>query len=194
MGEFQSFIGVDFWTAFFVLLNTIVLFLVLKKFLYKPVMRMIESRQKEIDDMYSQADDSRQNAQALKTEYEQKLAEAKQTGEDIVKEAVARGQRREEEILQKAAVDAAAMRDKAQMDIAMEKKKALNDAKNEISGLAIAIAEKVVGREINAQDQNQLVEQFIEFGIIARAQRGERDFIISCGSAEIAALLVNHTY
>ncbi len=162
MGEFQSFIGVDFWTAFFVLLNTIVLFLVLKKFLYKPVMRMIESRQKEIDDMYSQADDSRQNAQALKTEYEQKLAEAKQTGEDIVKEAVARGQRREEEILQKAAVDAAAMRDKAQMDIAMEKKKALNDAKNEISGLAIAIAEKVVGREINAQDQNQLVEQFID--------------------------------
>ena len=162
MGEFQSFIGVDFWTAFFVLLNTIVLFLVLKKFLYKPVIRMIESRQKEIDDMYSQADDSRQNAQALKTEYEQKLAEAKQTGEDIVKEAVARGQRREEEILQKAAVDAAAMRDKAQMDIAMEKKKALNDAKNEISGLAIAIAEKVVGREINAQDQNQLVEQFID--------------------------------
>lgn len=162
MGEFQSFIGVDFWTAFFVLLNTIALFLVLKKFLYKPVMRMIESRQKEIDDMYDKAGSAQQSAEALKGEYEQKLAQAKQAGEDIVKEAVARGQRREEEILHKAEVDAAAIKDKAAMDIAMEKKKAINDAKNEISGLAMAIAEKVVGRELNAQDQNQLVEHFID--------------------------------
>ncbi|MBQ2996235.1 MAG: ATP synthase F0 subunit B, partial [Oscillibacter sp.] len=57
---------------------------------------------------------------------------------------------------------AAAIRAKAAADIAQEKKKALNDAKNEISDLALAIAEKVVGRELNREDQTKLVDKFID--------------------------------
>jgi len=52
--------------------------------------------------------------------------------------------------------------DKASKDIAMEKKKAINDAKNEISGLAMAIAGKVVERELNEQDQKGLIDSFID--------------------------------
>ena len=161
MEGFQSFIGVDFWTALFTLLNFLAVLLVGKKFLWGPVMKMIQDRQKEIDDMYSDADNARVSAKAMEDEYKQKLSAAMETGERIVKDATARGQAKEEEILRQANAEASAMLSKAAADIAMEKKKAINDAKDEISGMAMAIAEKVVGRELTAADQSQLIDAFI---------------------------------
>ena len=162
MPEFQSFIGVDPWTALFTLLNFLLVFFVGKKFLWKPVMQMIQDRQKEIDDMYTEADASRNNAKALEQEYKEKLSAATETGERIVKEAVARGQSREDEIIRNANQEASSILEKASRDIAQEKKKAINDAKNEISGLAVAIAGKVMERQINENDQKQLIDRFID--------------------------------
>ena len=159
---FESFLGVNPWTALFILLNTLTIYFVAKKFLFVPVMKMIEDRQQEIDDMYSSAGQAQAEAKALQTEYQQKLNQAQITSERIVKEAVARGQRREEEILRKANEEASAMMDKASADIEMEKKKAINDAKNEISGLAMAIAGKVVERELKEADQSSLIDRFID--------------------------------
>ena len=162
MEGFQSFIGVDFWTALFTLLNFLAVFFVGKHFLWGPVTKMIQDRQKEIDDMYSEADTVRTNAQAMEAEYRQKLQEAQTTGDRIVREAVARGQAREEEILRQASREAGAMMDKAAADIAMEKKKAINEAKDEIAGIAMEIAGKVVGRQLTDADQAQLVDRFID--------------------------------
>lgn len=159
---FESFIGINFWTALFVLGNTLLLLYVATKFLFVPVKNMIDSRQKEIDDMYAEAGSAKEQAQAMQEEYQQKLATAQQTSERIVKEAVARGQSREEEIIRKANEEAAAIMDKASADIAMEKKKAINDAKDEIAGLSMAIASKVVARELNAADQKDLIDRFID--------------------------------
>ena len=161
MEGFQSFIGVDFWTALFTLLNFLAVLLVGKKFLWGPVMKMIQDRQQEIDDMYSEADSARVSAKAMEEEYKQKLSAAMETGERIVKDATARGQAKEEEILRQANAEASAMLSKAAADIAMEKKKAINDAKDEISGMAMAIAVKVVARELTAADQSKLVDEFI---------------------------------
>jgi len=158
---FESFLGVNPWTALFTLLNTLTIFFVARKFLFGPVTKIIDDRQKEIDDMYADADSARSSAKAMEEEYKEKLSAAMETGDRIVKEAVARGQSREEEILRQANAEASQMLNKAAADIAMEKKKAINDAKDEISGMAIAIAEKVVGRELNAADQAQLVDNFI---------------------------------
>ena len=157
-----EFLNINFFTALFTLINTVALFLVLKKFLWGPVMKMIEDRQKEIDDMYVDADGAKKRAQQAQTEYEQKLAEARQTGERIVKEATARGQIRQEEILRAANEEADAVRKKAEADIAREKKKAINDAKTEIADIALEIAGKVVGRSLSEQDQKDLVNGFIE--------------------------------
>ena len=159
---FESFLGVNPWTALFILLNTLTIFFVAKKFLFGPVMKIIAERQQEIDDMYADAGAARQQAAALQEEYRQKLSAAQATSERLVKEAMARGQAREEEIIRKANADAAAIMDKASADIATEKKKALNDAKDEISGLAMAIAGKVVGRELNEADQSKLIDSFID--------------------------------
>ena len=158
---FESFLGVNPWTALFILLNTLLIYFVAKKKLFVPVMKMIEDRQKEIDNLYQDAQDAQTQAKAMEAEYQQKLSVATQTSEQLVKEAVARGQAREEEILRQANLEADAILTKAAADIAMEKKKAINDAKDEISGIAMAIAEKVVGRELNAADQANLVESFI---------------------------------
>ena len=157
-----EFLNINFFTALFTLANTIALFFVLKKFLFHPVMKIIDDRQKEIDDMYVDADNAKAAAQNLEAEYRQKLEVASQTGERLVKEAVARGQKREEEILAAANAEADAIRAKASADIAQEKKKALNDAKDEISDLALSIAGKVVGRTLTDQDHLRLVDSFID--------------------------------
>lgn len=161
MGYFESFIGVNFWTALFTLLNFLVLFFVAKKYLIGPILKIIQDRQQEIDDLYADAGNAKADAQAMQAEYRQKLDAAHATSEQIVRDAVIRGQTKEEEILRQANAQADAIRSKAAADIAQEKKKAVNDAKNEISGIAIAIAEKVVARELNHADQQDLVDAFI---------------------------------
>jgi len=161
VGQFESFIGVNFWTALFVLLNTLTIFFVAKKFLFKPVQKIITDRQNEIDGMYADAGKAKADAEAMAKDYQQKLSEAQATSDRLVKEAVVRGQNREEEIVRQANAEASAIISKATADAALEKKKAVNEAKNEISEMAMAIAEKVVGRELNSQDQAVLVDNFI---------------------------------
>ncbi len=162
MGQFEAIIGVNPWTALFVLLNTLTIFFVGKKFLYGPVSKMIEDRQKEIDDLYADANAAKEGAMALEAEYKDKLSSAAATGDRMVKEAVALGQARQEEILLEANRQAAAIKEKASADIAQEKKKAINEAKDEISEMAMAIAGKVVGRALDNAAQSALVDSFIE--------------------------------
>ena len=162
MGQFEAFVGVNFWTALFVLLNTLTIYFVAKKFLFKPVMKIIHDRQQEIDDMYAQAQSAQDSAKALEEEYQMKLETAQQTSDRLVKEAVTRGKNREEEIIRQANREADAIREKASADIAREKKQAVNDAKNEISSLAMEIAGKVVGQSLDAARQEQLVDSFLE--------------------------------
>lgn len=162
MDQFEAFLGVNPWTALFTLLNFLLVLYVGKRFLYGPVMKMIQDRQNEIDDMYAKADAAKTDAAKLRDTYQQQLSQAQSESDRIVKEATLRAQNREEEILRKAAADAEAIRDKAIADIAQEKKKAVNDAKNEISGLAMAIAGKVVERELTQADQSALIDRFIQ--------------------------------
>ena len=161
MDRFYDFVGVNFWDALFILANTLLIFFVARKFLFGPVMKIITDRQKEIDDMYDAAGKAKASADALESEYRQKLSAAAETSERLVKEATDRGRSREEEIIRQANREASAILEKAAADIAQEKKKAINDAKDEISEMAMAIAGKVVGRVLNDADQASLVDHFI---------------------------------
>ena len=162
MDQFEAFLGVNPWTALFTLLNFLLVLYVGKRDLYGPVMKMIQDRQKEIDDMYAKADEAKSDAAKLRDTYQQQLSQAQPESHRIVREAPLRAQNREEEILRKASAEADAIRDNAIADIAQEKKKAVNDAKNEISGLAMAIAGKVVERELTDDDQSALIDRFIQ--------------------------------
>ena len=161
MGYFEELIGVNLWTALFTLLNTIVVIVVGTKFLFKPVMKMIQSRQQEIDAMYADAEAAKAKADAMEAEYKTRLETAQQTGDNLVKEAMNRGKNREEEIIRQANREADAIREKAAADIARDKKKALNDAKDEISAIALEIAGKVVGESMDGEKQQKLVDKFL---------------------------------
>lgn len=161
MTGFESFVGIDPWTALFTFCNMMITFAVLKKFLFKPVKKMIDDRQTEIDTMYADADAAKQKAAALEQEYQQHLQSIRDERDTLLREATARAQKREEEIVGEARAEAAALRAAAEADIAQERKKAVNDLKNEIGGIAVDIAGKVVEREINETDHKALIDEFI---------------------------------
>lgn len=161
MGQFESFIGVNFWTALFVLLNTLAIFFAAKKLLFKPVRKIIADRQAEIDGMYSDAERAKCEADELAADYRRKLGDAQKTSERMVREATERAQRQADEIEQDARDQAQIILTRAAIDADAERNKALNDAKDEISSIAVAIAEKVLERELTDRDQAVLVDHFI---------------------------------
>ena len=156
-----EFLNINFFTALFTLVNTVTLFLVLKKFLFKPVMKMIADRQQEIDDMYAEAERSREDGAAMKADYEERLGHAKEESEEILKNAVRRAQLREEEILREANDKAARVMKRAEEQVEMEKKRAINEVKDEVSDMAIGIASAVLERDISREEHETLIDEFI---------------------------------
>ena len=161
LNKFEDFVGVNFWTMLFALANLLILYLFLKKILFKPVKNMIDSRQKEIDDMYSDAENSKTESEKMKAEYEQKLAKASEESEEILKNAVRRAQLREEEILREASDKAARTLERASEQVELEKKRAINEVKDEVSSMAINIAAAVIERDIKKDEHEKLIDEFI---------------------------------
>lgn len=159
---FESFVGVNFWTCLFTFANLVILYLFLKKLLFKPVKDMIDSRQKEIDDLYADANQSKSDAQQLKTEYEARLAAANAESEEILKVANWKAQLRQEQILKEARDQAAQTLRRADEQIEMEKKRAMNEIKDDVSVMAVDIASAVLARNIKREEQSELIDSFIE--------------------------------
>ena len=158
---FEVFVGVNFWTMIFAWCNLLILYFFLRKLLFKPVKNMIDSRQKEIDDMYSDAEKLRADAAVMKSDYEEQLAHAKEESEEILKNAVRRAQLREEEILIEANGKASRVMKRAEEQVEMEKKRAINEVKNEVSDMAIGIASAVIERDISREEHEALIDEFI---------------------------------
>lgn len=161
MEGFENFIGFNPWTALFTLFNFILVFLILRKFLFKPVKKMIDERQKEIDDLYADAEEKRAEADRLRLQYEERIGTAKAEAAEIIRTAGKEARRESDGIILDARYEASRIREKAENDIALEKKRAMNEMKDEISGIAVEIAEKLMAREITAADQSALVDEFI---------------------------------
>lgn len=159
--KFEAFVGVNPWTMLFAWLNLLILYLFLKKLAFGPLKKMIDSRQKEIDDIYSEAEISRTDAENMKAEYEKKLSAASDESEAILKDAQRRALLREEEILKEANDEAARALKRAEEQIELEKKNALNQVKNEVSEMAISIASAVIERDVKAEEHSDLIDDFI---------------------------------
>ena len=158
----EPFISLNIWTSIFTLCNLLIVFLIMKKFLFKPVKKMIDDRQKEIDDQYADAEQSKADAAALKEQYETRLSEANAEKEAILKDAYRKAQLRDEEMLRQAQEQAAATLRRADEQIALEKKRAMNDIKDEVSVMAVDIASAVLARDIKKSEHAELIDSFIE--------------------------------
>ncbi len=158
---YMPFISID-WTIIAQLLNTLILFLVLKKLLFGRVKQIIDARQAEVDKMYSDADAAMTEADRLKNLYADSVAGARDEAQRIVADARKTAEDQSEAILDEARTAASNMLAKAESEIASEKKKAVNEIKDEISDIAIMIAEKVVEKEITPADHEKLIADFID--------------------------------
>jgi len=158
----QEFISITPWTIIFQICNLLILFALIKKFLFKRVMAVLDQRQQEIDGIYSAADKAKDDADQMKEEYTRRMSNARAEADMLVKNAMDTAQRRGDAIVQEARDEATHMKQKAESDIEQERRKAYSELVGEISGMAVDIAGRMVEREINADDHRQLVDEFIK--------------------------------
>ena len=159
--KFEAFIGVNPFTMIFAWINLLILYLFLKKILFKPIKNMIDSRQNEIDEMYKNAEEAEKNAEAMRVDYENRLATANEESENIIKKAVRRAQLREEEILREANEKAERVMERAEEQIELEKKQAINDVKDQISTMAVGIASAIIERDVDSSEHSDMIDEFI---------------------------------
>lgn len=155
-------ISVNIWSILISLVNLLLLFLILKKFLFKPVQKVMNERQAQVTSIYTDAENDRQAAADMKQEYETRMATAREEADGLVRNAVQTAQRKSDSIIAEANQQAAHLKQKAENEIQLEKKQMLSDVKAEISDLAVSIASRIMEREVNAQDHADFVDQFIQ--------------------------------
>ena len=162
MNGVQEFISITPWTIIFQICNLLILFALIKKFLFKRVMAVLDQRQQEIDGIYSAADKAKDDADQMKEEYTRRMSNARAEADLLVKNAMDTAQRRSDAIVQEARDEATHLKQKAESDIEQERRKAYSELVGEISGMAVDIAGRMVEREINADDHRELVDEFIK--------------------------------
>ena len=159
---FLQFVSIGGWNILVTICNTIITFLIVKKFLFKPVRKMLAARAEEVQAMYDQAEADRAEAAAMKKDYTESIANAKAEAAQITQSATRRATVRSEEILAEASRQATDLKKKAEQSIEMERKKAMNEIKDEIADLSIMIASKVVEKDINGADHKRMIEDFTD--------------------------------
>ena len=162
MELYQALITLDGWTFLAQICNLMIQLVIFKKFLLNPVKKVIAERKAKADSQIADAEKLRTEAEAMKAEYEQNLQNARTEANQIVAAAQKTAAARSEELLGEARAQAAALKQKAEADIAQERKKAVNEVKDEIGGIAMEIASKVVEREISEKDHKDLIDEFIK--------------------------------
>ena len=154
-------ISVNLWSILISLANLLLLFWIVKKFLYKPVKKMLDARKETIDGSYKRAEEAEQTALLHKKEYEEKLSGAKSEADEIIHSAVQSAKDREKDILTEAKSEADRILRRAEENAALELKKAENTIKEEIVEVSTLISEKILKREISAEDHQTLIDDFI---------------------------------
>ena len=162
MQLYQALITLDGWTFLAQICNLMIQLVIFKKLLLNPVKKVIAERKAKADNQIADAEKLRTEAEAMKAEYEQNLQNARTEANQIVATAQKTATARSEEIVGEARAQAAALKQKAEADIAQERKKAVNEVKDEIGGIAMEIASKVVEREIREEDHRDLIDEFIK--------------------------------
>lgn len=143
-------------------INIFILFFALSYLLFNPVRDVLEKRRQKIAGELSQAAEDKQTAAALKSEYEAKLKDVNREAEDILEAARKKGKKREAEIVDEAKAEAARIIERANREIELEKKKAVDDMKQEVIDIAALMAQKVVGSSMNISVQDALIEETLK--------------------------------
>lgn len=149
-------------TFIFQLVNTLVMFLILRHFLFNPVTEMMQKRTKSIEDTFQEAELKTKESKELKARYEAKLNEIKEERNKMIEDATLRAKNRSDEIIAAAEEEADRLAEKAKIEIEREKQKMMNELKGEISKIAIDAAEKVIEKDLDEKAHKELINNFID--------------------------------
>ncbi len=155
-------VTIDPGTILFTLINTLIIFILFRVFLYKPVCKILDKRNEMAAAEISEAQRAKESAAKTEQEYLERLANAKEEAAEIMKQATLRAQKREEEIVSDANQKAAEIRARAEENIERDRQRAVNEIKDEISDIVIMAATRVVEKEISAKDNEALIAEFLE--------------------------------
>lgn len=150
------------WTFVFQIVNTIIIVLLLRHFLFKPVTEFMEKRTQGIEDQLAGAQAREDEAMALMASYEEKLAGIKEERNEMLKEAVRRGEERGEVLIQEAREEIRKMEERSRIDLEREKTKAIHDFKNQISELAVLAAARIIKEELDPTQHESMIQEFID--------------------------------
>ena len=160
--EVQQFISIAPWTVIFQILNLLLLMVLFKKYLFKPVMEILGKRQAEIEGHYQQAQQAETDAKAMKADYESKMAGARQEADRVIKTATESANAMSASIVEDARTQADQLKRRAQTEIDLERRRAFDEVKGELSGIALDIASQVIEREVNEKDHEAFIDEFIK--------------------------------
>ncbi len=162
MKNYLSFVTIDVWTLIFTWGNLFILYLLMKKLLFKPVTAILEKRKQDVDAVYDNAISIRQEAEELKSVYETKISEASGEAHRIITDATKKAEDSKEEIISGARKEARLILNRAEENIKFEKDAAFDELKNEVSDMAIMLASKIISRDIDEKTHHKMIEEFID--------------------------------
>ena len=154
-------ISVNIWAIVASLANLLILTLIVKRFLFKPVKKIVDARRAAIDNDYAQAQAARDQAEESRQNYEAAMAAAKQTSDQIIADATRTAEYRSNEIISEAREKATDIRRQAEADAVLERRKAEDDMKHEIAEVSTQLTGKLLQREINEDDHKKLIDSFL---------------------------------
>ena len=143
-------------------INVFVLFFCLSYLLFNPVRDVLEKRRKKITGELEQAASDQKSAAALKEEYEAKLKDVNKEAEGILEAARKKAKTREAEIVEEARAEAARIIERANREIELEKKKAMDDLKQDVVNIAALMAQKAIGNSIDVKIQDTLIDETLK--------------------------------
>ena len=160
--ESADIISINIWQVLISLANLLIIFLILKKFLWKPVKKVMDQRQAMVDKQFADAQEAQDKADDAKAHYEAKLATADEEAAARLAAADETARRHGDRVIVEARVKADAIIRQAEAEIDLERKKAQADIKQEIAVVGAALAEKLMEREMNAADHEKMIESFLD--------------------------------
>lgn len=162
MPKTLEFLSVDFWQTLIAIGNLLILFLIVKRFLFKPVSDILKKRAEAVEKIYTDAESKQIEATSNKNIYEERLKNAKAETDLMIKTATERAELKSEEIISEAISEAENRKRKAESDILLAKKKAVDEMKDNITDMVIGLAQQVVGKEIDSNIHETLIDKAIE--------------------------------
>lgn len=160
--EVQKFISIAPWTMIFQLINLLILMIAFKKYLFKPVLAILEKRREEIEGHYDEAQKAEDAAKAMKADYEARMSNAREEADRVIKTATESANAMSASIVDEARAQADQIKRRAENEIEMERRKAFDEVKGELSGIALDIASQVIDREVSQKDHEAFIDEFIK--------------------------------